>query len=124
MKEDIPVDMDARRANVMEALSVLQEINAVNDLKLGDSLRMTSSYKGKLKNAANRMFDYMEHTGKDESIYTDLGKESLQGLLMTQFNKENGAANEDKSIEGYLAMYQTINVIESLIYDMCFWSFN
>lgn len=117
-KEDIPVDMDARRANVMEALSVLQEINAVNDLKLGDSLRMTSSYKGKLKNAANRMFDYMEHTGKDASIYTDLGKESLQGLLMTQFNKENGAANEDKSIEGYLAMYQTINVIESLIYDI------
>ena len=59
----------------------------------------------------------MEQTGKDASIYADLGKESLQGLLMTQFNKDSGGANEDKTIDGYLAMYQTINVIESLIYD-------
>ena len=116
-KADIPEDMDARRANFMEALSVLQEINSVNELKLGDSLRMTNSYKNKLKNAATRMYDYMEQTGKDASIYADLGKESLQGLLMTQFNKDSGGANEDKTIDGYLAMYQTINVIESLIYD-------
>lgn len=116
-KNDVPTTIEERRSNVLDALLVLQEINAVNDLKLGDSLRMTNSYRSKLKNAATRMFDFMERTGKDASIYADQGKESLQGLLMTQFNKEGGGANEDKSIDGYLAMYQTINVIESLIYD-------
>ncbi|EJT6500005.1 site-specific integrase [Clostridium perfringens] len=113
-----PTTFDERRANLMDSLDVLAEINAAHDLGAGDQLRMKRSYFRKLKNAANKMFDYLEHTGKNPSIFENSSKDALQGLLMTQFNNKDGKANEDRTIDSYLAMYETIAIVESLSYDV------
>lgn len=122
-KNDAPTSFDDRLMNVIEVVKILEEKSKRKDIKKGQDFSVSPDWAKKLNRLAPKMFDYLENIGKSASIVdNDLKAKDLQGFFNTQFvkttGKKVGEANSDGTLSQYKDIYQQINQIENLIYDV------
>lgn len=116
--DDLPISIEDRRLNFLDALDQIEQMNAIQGIKKGQTLSMSRDWKNKLKRLGNKMFDYLEQLDKPGTVYSYENQDKLlQGLLNSQFKNEKGNENADATLEQYKELYTQINLIENLIYD-------
>lgn len=92
--DDLPISIEDRRLNFLDALDQIEQMNAIQGIKKGQTLSMSRDWKNKLKRLGNKMFDYLEQLDKPGTVYSYENQDKLlQGLLNSQFKNEKGRAN-------------------------------
>lgn len=97
--------------------------NLLNDtqrgaIPKGKTLSVSEEWARSVIGALNKMNVYFENIGKEPHQYEQLKSTDLQGLLKSQFVKEDGVtSNKEGTLKQYIKHYKFINTIENLVFS-------
>lgn len=114
----VPETFEERRDMLTTVINNLFNDTNRGAIPKGKTLSVSKNWRKSLLGALNRMNVYFENIGKEPNQYEELKTTDLQGLLKSQFVKEDGVTpNKQGSLEQYVKQYKFINTLENIVFS-------
>lgn len=113
----VPETFEERRDMLATVINNLFNDTNRGAIQKGTTLAVSKDWRKSVLGALNRMNVYLENIGKQPNQYEELKTTDLQGLLKSQFTKEDGVTpNKQRSLEQYVKQYKFINTLENIVF--------